>query len=182
VFFTFWVRDGFAYERPAELHFCFLVNIREVIMLRNVLLFFTALLLALTAGRAFWVWLGENPFNMSGRTYVEFFQQLDKAIVIPIAVTGIGGTLLAGISAAVYKDDSPAFYLLVVACALSAAGSLVTIFVNVPINNRLATWNPAALPADYQNYLRQWWLWHQVRLVAMFTAMCLVFATMLVRK
>jgi hypothetical protein len=41
-------------------------------MRRNVLLFFTALLLSLTAGRAFWVWLGENPFNMSGPTYVEF--------------------------------------------------------------------------------------------------------------
>ena len=147
-----------------------------------MLLFFTALLLALTAGRAFWVFLGENPFNMSGRTYVEFFQQLDKAIVIPIAVTGIGGTLLAGISAAVYRHERPAFYLLVAACALAAGGSLVTILVNVPINNRLATWNATALPPDYQNYLRQWWQWHQVRLVAMFSAMCLVFATMLVRR
>src|SRR3954469_4559161 len=151
-------------------------------MLRNVLLFFTALLLALTAGRAFWVFLGENPFNMSGKTYVEFFQQLDMAIAIPIAVTGIGGTLLAGISAAAYKHDRPAFYLLIVACALSAAGSLVTILVNVPINNRLATWNPTALPPDYQNCLRQWWQWHQVRLVAMFSAMCLVFVTMLLRR
>ena len=66
-------------------------------MLRNVVLFFAALLLALTAGRAFWVWLGESPFNMSGRTYVEFFQQLDKRIVVPIGVTGIGGTILAGL-------------------------------------------------------------------------------------
>jgi hypothetical protein len=64
----------------------------EGIVLRNVLLFFTALLLALTAGRAFWVWLGENPFNMSGATYVEFFQQLDERIAIAIAVTGLGGT------------------------------------------------------------------------------------------
>jgi hypothetical protein len=74
-------------------------------MLRNVMLFITALLLALTAGRAFWIWLGESPFNMSGATYVEFFQQLDKRIAVSIAVTGIGGTLLAGISAAVYKHD-----------------------------------------------------------------------------
>jgi hypothetical protein len=59
-------------------------------MLRKVSLFSTSLLLALTAGRAFWVWLGENPFNMSGHTYVEFFQQLDKRIVVPIAITGIG--------------------------------------------------------------------------------------------
>ena len=52
-------------------------DLQGFIMLRNVVLFFAALLLALTAGRAFWVWLGESPFNMSGPTYVEFFQQLD---------------------------------------------------------------------------------------------------------
>jgi hypothetical protein len=72
-------------------------------MLRSVVLFFAALLLALTAGRAFWVWPGENPFNMSGATYVEFFQQLDRRIAIPIAITGVGGTLLAGISAFLHR-------------------------------------------------------------------------------
>jgi uncharacterized membrane protein len=151
-------------------------------MLRNVLLFFTALLLALTAGRAFWVWLGENPFDMSGATYVEFFQQLDERIAIPIAVTGLGGTLLAGISAGVCRRDRRVFRLLIAACAMAAIGSLVTIFVNVPINQRVATWNPAALPPDYRDFLLQWWRWHHVRLVAMFGAMCLVFGSMLVRK
>lgn len=49
-------------------------------MLRKTCLFLTAVLLALTARRAFWVSLGENPFNKSGRTYVEFFQQLDHTM------------------------------------------------------------------------------------------------------
>jgi hypothetical protein len=56
-------------------------------VIRNAVLFLAALLPALTAGRAFWIWLGENPFNMSGQTYVEFFQQLDKRLVVPIAIT-----------------------------------------------------------------------------------------------
>ena len=150
-------------------------------MARNVLLFFTALLLSLTAGRAFWVWLGENPFNMSGSTYVEFFQQLDKRIAIPIAVTGVGGTLLAGISAAACRNDRRARFLLGAACVLGVIGSLVTLVFNVPVNERLATWNPSALPPDYQDYLRQWWQWHHVRLVAMSVATCLVFVAMLTR-
>src|ERR1051325_5351168 len=125
-------------------------------MLRNILLFLTALLLALTAGRAFWVWIGENPFNMSGQTYVEFFQQLDPRIVVPIGITGIGGTMLAGIFAALYRDDRATFYLLVVACGLAVIGDIVTIFFNIPINNRLAAWNPSALPPDYRTYLREW--------------------------
>jgi uncharacterized membrane protein len=150
-------------------------------MLRNVLLFFAAVFLALTASRAFWVTLGENPFNMSGATYVEFFQQLDRRIVIPIAITGIGGTVLAGAAALAHRADRKAFVLLLCACGSGLLGSLVTIFVNVPINERVATWNPAALPAGYESYLHQWWDWHQVRLVAMFTGMCLVFAAMLAR-
>lgn len=149
--------------------------------MRSVLLFFTALLLALTAGRAFWVWLGENPFNMSGQTYVEFFQQLDRGIALPIAVTGVGGTLLAGLSAFVHRSDPRTFYLLLAACGFAIVADVVTIFINVPINNRLATWNPASLPPDYQVDLRQWWQWHHVRLVGMVAAMCLVFAAMLGR-
>jgi uncharacterized membrane protein len=151
-------------------------------MQRKVVLFFAALFLALSAGRAFWLWLGENPFDMSGQTYVEFFQQLDKRIAIPIAVTGIGGTVLAAVSALLYRSDGRMLYLLLIACGFALIGDLVTILVNVPINNRLATWNPSALPADYQDYLRRWWQWHHVRLVGMFTAMCLVFGAMLVRK
>ena len=151
-------------------------------MLRNTLLFLAALLLGLTAGRAFWVVLGENPFNMSGQTYVEFFQQLDKGIAVPIAITGIGGTLLAGVSALFHKTDRRAFWLLVVACGSGLVSDLVTIFVNVPINNRLATWNPAALPPGYQDYLHHWWQWHQVRFAAMLTATCCVYWAMLSRR
>jgi len=47
---------------------------------------------------------------------------------------------------------------------------------------RAATWDPTALPADYQDYLRRWWEWHHVRLVAMFAATCSVFVAMLARK
>ena len=39
-------------------------------------LFLTAILLALTAGRAVWVSIAENPFNIPGATYVEYFQQV----------------------------------------------------------------------------------------------------------
>ena len=149
---------------------------------RDSLLFGAAVLLALTAGRAFWVTLGENPFNMSAATYVEFFQQLDRQIAIPIAITGVGGTLLAGFAAMTHRADRRVFYLLLAACGMAAIGSLVTIVVNVPINEELATWNPAALPVGYETLLRRWWEWHQVRLVAMFTGMCLVFVAMLKRK
>jgi len=85
-------------------------------MLRKIILFFTLVLVALTTGRAFWSWLGENPANLSGATYVEFFQALDRGIAIPIAVTGIGGTVLAGISAMLFRNDRTVCYLLLFTC------------------------------------------------------------------
>jgi uncharacterized membrane protein len=150
--------------------------------MRNIILFLAAILLSLTAGRAVWAWLGEYPFSVSGATYVEFFQQLDKRIFVPIAVTGVGGTVLAGVAAFLYRKDRRAFVLLLSACACGVVGCLVTALVNVPINREIATWNPASLPVGYESALRRWWAWHHVRLVTMFAAMCLTQIAILIRR
>ena len=150
-------------------------------MLRSVLLFVTAVLVALTAGRAFWVWLGENPFDMTGATYVEFFQQLDRKIAFPIAITGVAGTLLAGISAVAHRKHPQVFYWLVAAFCFGSISVLVTVLVNVPLNEQIATWNSVALPAGYEEVLRQWWNWHIVRVITTCGAMCSVFVALLAR-
>jgi hypothetical protein len=56
-----------------------------------------------------------EPFNMSAATW-EFFQQLDRRIAIPIAVTGVGGTLFAGLTHGA-QTERKAFYLLLAACS-----------------------------------------------------------------
>jgi uncharacterized membrane protein len=151
-------------------------------MWRNGLVFGAAVLLALTAGRAFWISLGENPFSLPGATYVEYFQQVDRRIAVPIAMTGLGGMLMTGLAAVAHRADRKTFSLLVMACALAVVGSVVTVLVNVPINEQIATWNPSTLPAGYEGVLHRWWTWHQVRLVALVSGMCLVYVAMLVRK
>ncbi len=85
-------------------------------MLQKVVLFFTSVLVSLTAGRAFWVWLGENPANLSGATYVEFYQAVNRGIALPIALIGIGGIIMAAISAFMFRRDRPVFYLLLATC------------------------------------------------------------------
>jgi hypothetical protein len=110
---------------------------------------------------AFWTWLGENPANLPGATYVEFFQALDRGFAIPIVVTGIGGTLLAGISAAFFRREPAVFSLLPATCGCCLVATVVTILVHLPIYARIATWNPAALPADYAEFLGRWWQWQK---------------------
>jgi len=151
-------------------------------MLRNTILFLALLFVSLTAGRAFWVTLGENPLKLSGATYVEFFQALDKKVAVPIAITGIGGALLAGVAAMLHRGDPVVFRLLLLACVLTSVACAVTIFVNVPINNQIATFNPAALPPNYQELVTRWWHWHQVRFALLLPSMICLFIATLVRK
>jgi hypothetical protein len=143
------------------------------------LLFGAAVLLALTAGRAFWVWVGESPFGMSGATYVDFFQTLDGRIAIPIAVIGILGPVVAGAGAAVCRANRRVFFALIVASGLGAISVLVTVLVSVPLNEQLSTWDPTALPPGYEEVLRQWWNWHYLRLVTSVGAMCAAFLALL---
>jgi uncharacterized membrane protein len=109
---------------------------------------------------------------MEGATYVDFFQQLDKRIAIPIAVIGILGPVFAGASAAVCRSNRRALSLLIAACGLGGISVLVTVLVSVPINEQIAIWDPSALPPGYEDVLRQWWSWHAVRLVTSMLAMC----------
>jgi len=118
---------------------------------------------------------------MAGATYVDFFQVLDRRIAIPIAVIGVLGPVLAGVSAAVCRSNRPMFVFLISACGLGAVSVFVTVLASVPINDQIATWNPSALPAGYEEVLRRWWQWHAVRLVTSVGAMCAAFLALLTR-
>jgi uncharacterized membrane protein len=67
---------------------------------------------------------------------------------------------MTGLAALAHWSDRRTARLLAAACALGVVSSLITIVVNVPINNTITTWSPSALPAGYELVLRRWWNWH----------------------
>jgi uncharacterized membrane protein len=40
-----------------------------------------------------------------------------------------------------------------------------SLLVNVPINQEVLAWSPAALPDDWMQLRDRWWLWHNVRTI-----------------
>jgi hypothetical protein len=66
---------------------------------------------ALPAGRAVWTWLGENPNNVSGAAFVEFFQALDRGVAVPMAFAGFSSVVLTATSAFLCRSDRVALYL-----------------------------------------------------------------------
>ena len=40
-----------------------------------------------------------------------------------------------------------------------------SLLVNVPINQEVLSWSPAALPGDWMQLRDRWWVWHNVRTI-----------------
>lgn len=143
-------------------------------MLRKLTLFLSQLLVALLAGRAFWVWLLDNPARFPADTYVAYFQIVDRAIAVPIAVMGTAAFFLLAVAAALSFRDRPTFLLLAAATLCVLTSNVVTIHHHLPINAQIAAFNPQALPANWPTLRDAWWHFHKVRVVALTLALALL--------
>ena len=73
---------------------------------------------------------------------------------------------IAASALAVWQADAPLLrFYRIVECLLSLAILVITIVVNVPVNNRFLNWTPATLPDNWQTYVRRWNDADSVRLV-----------------
>ena len=98
------------------------------------------------------------PFWMAGSTL------LNLVLILPFAhLTGTAWTLTA-ISAAIQ----------VLAVIFSLIGP-------VPINNRIRTWTPNSLPADWQAQERRWDAYHWVRTIGLIVAFALLLCSLAMR-
>lgn len=81
------------------------------------------------------------------RTFVAAFQQIDRAIINPwFMVTAFGGTLVLAAAAALANRGTPAFGWIAVALGLYLIAVIVTVAVNVPLNDAIkAAGDPARI-------------------------------------
>jgi uncharacterized membrane protein len=150
-------------------------------MIRRTLLFITLILIALLAGRAFWVSLLDDPARFPADVYVAYFQIVDRSIAAPIAVMGVSAMLLAGLSAALSFRDRPVLLLLCGAFCCVLLSNFVTVHYHLPINAQIASFNPSSLPAAWPGLRDRWWEYHQIRTVALLCALGFVSLAVLIR-
>ncbi len=58
---------------------------------------------------------------------------------------------------------STAFFLGLVACSLVVIALLITLLVEVPIDNQIRTWTVQTIPADWTELRARWQVFHAVR-------------------
>jgi uncharacterized membrane protein len=127
----------------------------------------TIVLFALVMGVFWGTWfsLSRTMDQLSAETFVavghEMIQNLGApmAVLLPLALVSALVTLVLLWRA----GRAPAFWWLLVGFLLMAAALVVTLAVEVPIDNQIRDWTAATLPADWRSIQSRWELFHTVR-------------------
>jgi uncharacterized membrane protein len=83
-------------------------------------------------------------------------------------------TLLNLLVVLLFHRDGFTFRLNVIALAIQIAAVIFSLIGPVPINNRIAGWTSATLPADWQMQERRWDSYHWVRTCGLIIAFVLL--------
>lgn len=83
-------------------------------------------------------------------------------------------TVALAVGSAALGWEGPARPLLLAAVAVDVVVMALTLTVLVPINARVARWDPLAPPVDWEASLRRWDAWHRLRVTLLAVAAVLL--------
>jgi uncharacterized membrane protein len=151
-------------------------------MARRIVLFLALFFVALTSGAAFAVWLDTNPSGVSSIFYAEKMQHAIRVFTVPLNAAAIFGVLFTIISTCFARRDHLSFYFLIAASICLIAGTLITVFGNVPIINQIKSWNSHSPPSNWMEVGVKWWLFQSVRTILQAAALALVILSTMFRR
>ena len=133
----------------------------------------TIVLFALVMGVFWGTWfsLSRTMDQLSPETFLavghEMIQNLGvpMAVLLPLALLSALVTLVL-----LWPDRTAAFWWLAAGFVLMLAALVITLAVEVPIDNQIETWTAATLPGDWRSIQSRWELWHTVRTFASIAA------------
>jgi uncharacterized membrane protein len=133
----------------------------------------TIVLFALVMGVFWGTWfsLSRTMDRLSSETFLavghEMIQNLGvpMAVLLPLALLSALVTLVL-----LWPDRSAAFWWLAAGFVLMVAALVITLAVEVPIDNQIETWTAATLPGDWRSIQSRWELWHTIRTFASIAA------------
>jgi uncharacterized membrane protein len=135
----------------------------------------TIVLFALVMGVFWGTWfsLSRTMDQLSAETFVAVGHQMIQnlggpmAILLPLALLSALATLVL-----LWRGGGPtaAFAWLLAGFGLMVLALVVTLAVEVPIDNQIQDWTAATLPADWRSIQSRWELFHTIRTFASIAA------------
>ena len=126
----------------------------------------TIVLFALVMGVFWGTWfsLSRTMDQLSGETFIAVGHQMIQNLGVPMAVL-LPLALLSALVTLVllWPDRTAAFWWLAAGFVLMVAALVITLAVEVPIDNQIQDWTAATLPGDWRSIQSRWELWHTIR-------------------
>ena len=127
----------------------------------------TIVLFALVMGVFWGTWfsLSRTMDQLSAETFVAVGHQMIRNLGVPMAILLPLALLSALITLTLLwpHRHAAAFWWLAAGFALMVAALVLTLAVEVPIDNQIQDWTAATLPGDWRSIQARWELFHTIR-------------------
>jgi hypothetical protein len=127
----------------------------------------TVVLFALVMGVFWGTWfaLSRSMSRLSAPTFLEVGRAMIGNLAVPMAILLPVALACALVALALLwsAGRSPAFWWLLLAFLLMVAALVVTLAVEVPIDNEIKAWTVRTLPADWRSIQSRWETFHTLR-------------------
>ncbi|HKO86017.1 MAG TPA: DUF1772 domain-containing protein [Actinomycetota bacterium] len=138
----------------------------------------TIVLFALVMGVFWGTWfsLSRTMSQLSPETFLAVGHEMIQNLGTPMAILLPFALLSALITLVLARQEghAAAFRWVAAGFLLMVAALVITLAVEVPIDNRIQTWTAATLPADWRSIQARWELWHTARTFASIAALAAV--------
>lgn len=127
---------------------------------------FIALLLLLLVTGVFWgTWfsLTRSLPGFSAAEFIHIGKTIIANVALPMRIIFPACVLLVIVSLFIYRKRSASFYWTLLSAVLIIITLLITLLVEVPIDNQINTWTVDTIPGDWQSIRQRWDMFHTAR-------------------
>ena len=112
-----------------------------------------------------WFSLSRTMDQLSAETFLAVGHEMIQNLGLPMAILLPLALLSALVTLALLRQGrrTTAFWWLAAGFLLMVAALVITLAVEVPIDNQIETWTVATLPGDWRSIQARWELWHTTR-------------------
>jgi hypothetical protein len=111
-----------------------------------------------------WFTLTRSIETFSAAEFIHIGKTIIANVAWPMRILMPACILFMIVSAWWYPEKKSAgFYFNVTACLLIIIALLITLLVEVPINNQIKTWTTSMVPADWEAIRARWNVFHAAR-------------------
>ena len=126
-----------------------------------------------------WFTLSRSITAFSPQTFLDIGQTAIRNLAVPMRILMPLSLLSALILIVLLPRRSAAFSLAIAGFLLMICALIVTLTVEVPIDNQIKVWTVATLPADWHALRQRWEFYHELRTFVSIAALASVTASAL---